>query len=160
MEGIAALEVAAEALPGAGGCGIRALEVRIRVVRRSSQRGGERRCDGSSRARPIYGGGSGRFCCCCFRGQSVIVLRARSCYRKIGARRRPGLFVFGGPIFTWSCIGRVPTGNRGSAGRNRIGPFPMALVIPASYTRGFARARAGYTSDRSPLSALAPTVRA
>ena len=61
MEGIAArctvIEVATEALSGAGCGGIRTLKVRVRVVSRSSQRGGKSGGDGGGCARPIDGAG-------------------------------------------------------------------------------------------------------
>ena len=58
VQGIAAsftviVKVAAEALSGAGRGRIRTLKVRVRVVRRSGQRGCESRCYWRHRARPI-----------------------------------------------------------------------------------------------------------
>lgn len=76
-----------------------------------------------------------------------------------GARRRPDLFGLGG-VFAKRRIGRVTTatGDRGFGGRDGIGPFPDALEVPVGDTRGFARARAGYS--RSCIGTFALALRA
>jgi hypothetical protein len=48
-----------------------------------------------------------------------------------------------------SCVDRVPTGSRGSVGRDGVATFSRAFGYPADHTRGFARARAGHGHNRS-----------
>lgn len=84
----------------------------------------------------------------------MIALLLEDC----SARRRPDLFGLG-RLFARGGIGRVtPAGDCGFGGRDGIGPIPIALVVPASYTRDLARARAGY--NHSSLSTFALTLRA
>lgn len=167
VQGIAAsslpviIKVAAEALSGAGRGRIRALKVRVRVVRRSGQRGRQSRRYRCGRAGPIEARcGDGRFrivvvvvglrgrgdtahngCCSCCRSRCwgrerrwwKIGMRVVAfLVAMFGACWRPGFFRPGRGR-ALSGIGRVsPTsGVRGFVRRDGIAPFPKALDVPA-----------------------------
>ena len=150
VEGI---KVAADALPRAGGSRMRALEVRVRVVRRSGQGGGEGRSRRQGRVGVVGSLGDRSV----VRGSRYRWLGVSFLVGIVGARRCPGPFDLGRNL-TASGVDRIWTGGCGSGRRDRIPPFPRTLGAPASYTRRLARARSGY--NPSSLRTLALTLRA
>jgi len=129
VEGI---KVAANALPRAGSSGMRALEVRVRVVRRSGQRGGEGRSRGQGRVGVL---GS-------LRDGDRNVVRSNSWYRwlgvtflvgNFGARWCSGPFDLGRKLSA-SGVDRIWTGGCGSGRRYGVASFPSSLGAPVSYT--------------------------
>lgn len=156
-KGIAALhaatvEVAAEALSRARGFRIRALEVGVRVIRRSSQRGCERRSARHSnfrnwrvvfvvrrgrRRRRDRGRLSGS-------RRRLIVVDITSLDGNFCARRRHDVFDLGARSPAARRVDRVSASPRGSAGRDGVATFSRTFGHPAGHTRGFARARVGH----------------
>src|SRR6267142_6568483 len=160
-EGIAALhaaivEVAAEAVSRARGCRIRALEVGVRVIRRSSQRGCESRSGWHSSFRNwrvVFAVRRGRRRRCdrgrlCGSGSSrrrrLVVVDITFLDGNFCARRCHDVFDLGARIPAATRVDRVSASPRGPAGRDGVATFSRTFGHPAGHTRGFARARAGH----------------
>jgi hypothetical protein len=114
---------------------MRALEVRVRVVRRSSQGRGKGRSRRQGRIGVIgnLGDWSIRYR---WPGVNFPV-------GNVGARRCPGPFNLGRNL-TASGIDRIWTRDCGFGRRDGVAPFPSTLGAPVGYTGRLARARSRY----------------